>query len=217
MPSKTGHSLDVGVRRATAVVGWGIFVTNLGQTAAIGLLPLRFLLKNTLHLSPQAMAGFLALVVLPWNFKLILGLVSDNVPLFGTRRRDYLMLSSSTVAGLWVALGVVPRTVGWLLGTAILLNVAMVMASVVVGGLLVECGQKYRATGRLASVRMFATNIAGIVTGFGGGYLASRAFGWTAVAGAAVMLSLALAVFLFLPSPARPAPPVRLGAMRGVS
>ena len=206
LPLLENDAIDVRAqRRSIALVGWGIFVTSLGQTAAVGLLPLRYLLKEKLGYTPDQMAGFLALVILPWNFKLILGLLSDNVRLFGTRRRHYLLLSTMAVAGMWLVLALVPRTTHWLLSTAIVLNVAMVMASVVVGGLLVECGQKYRTTGRMASARMLSTSIAGMVTGVLGGYLASKAFGWTAVTGAVLLLSLTVVTFFFLPEARSPA------------
>ncbi len=49
------------LRRYTALVGWGLLVTTLGQIAgsgSIGYLPLRFLLKDQLHTSPIDMAAF---------------------------------------------------------------------------------------------------------------------------------------------------------------
>jgi len=33
-------------------------------------------------------------VGLPWSFKIVYGLISDNCPLFGSRRRSYLILLS---------------------------------------------------------------------------------------------------------------------------
>ena len=35
---------------------------------------------------------YLTIVHIPWSFKILYGLISDNVPLFGTRRKSYLII-----------------------------------------------------------------------------------------------------------------------------
>ncbi len=74
------------------------------------------------------------------------------MPLFGTRRRHYLLLSAAGV--LWLLLGIVPKTFHSLLGTIVALETMWVIGSTVVEGLLVEEGQKYQATGQLSSLRL---------------------------------------------------------------
>jgi hypothetical protein len=32
--------------------------------------------------------------MMPWSFKILYGLISDNFPIFGSRRRSYLLLGS---------------------------------------------------------------------------------------------------------------------------
>jgi len=41
--------------------------------------------------SPAAIAGFMALAAIPWSLKPLLALLSDFVPLKGSRRRSYLL------------------------------------------------------------------------------------------------------------------------------
>ena len=69
------------------------------------------------------------------------------------------------------------------------LNLAMVVVATVVGGLQVEVAQREHATGRLASLRSALEGVMYLVGGPVAGWLASRAFGWTAVTGAAILLS----------------------------
>jgi len=69
------------------------------------------------------------------------------------------------------------------------LNIAMVFVSTVVGGLQVEVSQRYGATGRLASLRTGLEGVMNLLAGPVGGWLAVRAFGWTALSGSLVMLS----------------------------
>jgi MFS family permease len=45
-----------------------------------------------LKLDPGVMAGYMSLVMLPWSIKILYGLISDNVTLFGTKRKSYVIL-----------------------------------------------------------------------------------------------------------------------------
>jgi MFS family permease len=38
------------------------------------------------------MAVYISIIHIPWSLKILYGLISDNVPLFGTRRKSYLIL-----------------------------------------------------------------------------------------------------------------------------
>jgi len=45
-------------RLSFGIVGWGLFVTMLGQPSWIGSLPIKFLLKDLVQLQPHLMAVF---------------------------------------------------------------------------------------------------------------------------------------------------------------
>lgn len=38
------------------------------------------------------MTLYMSIIHIPWSVKIIYGLISDNVPLFGTRRKSYIVL-----------------------------------------------------------------------------------------------------------------------------
>jgi hypothetical protein len=38
------------------------------------------------------MAGLMSMIYLPWSVKILYGLLSDNLPLFGSRRKSYCVL-----------------------------------------------------------------------------------------------------------------------------
>ena len=194
LPSQAPMSL----RRYMALVYWGMVVTNLGQMVSIGEKPLKFLLKDQLHLSATAMAAWFSLAILPWSFKPIAALLTDGLPLFGTRRRYYLLIGAALAGCLWLAMGVVPQTYKCLVSTAFAFNVMAVVTSVVVGGLLVEGGQAYGATGRLSSIRMIVNNAVLLFVGPVGGFLASRWFGWTTFIGGALFFSMIPVTLLLL-------------------
>lgn len=181
------------------LIGMGLFITTIGQPKVIGRLPFTLLFKNQLHLKPSAIAGFWAVATLAWYCKPIAGLLCDSIPLFGTRRRYYLILSSLFSGVLWIFFGLVPRTYQAFFWVMLLLNALMVIASTVVGGLLVEEGQRQSATGRLSSMRNALEGVMAFITGPLGGYLAAQAFGWTVGVGAALLFSLVPVAYFLLP------------------
>src|SRR5262249_53969277 len=103
------------LRQYYVMIGLGAFVTTLCQPGVIGRLPLRLFLKDHLDLSAQAVATFTFVTAFAWNVKPVAGILSDAVPLFGTRRRHYMMIGAAMAALGWLAMGVLPPTYRWLL------------------------------------------------------------------------------------------------------
>jgi BT1 family protein len=180
------------------MVGLGAFVTTLAQPGVIGRLPLQLLLKTQLHFTAQTLAGFMVIATFAWNVKPLAGIMSDAFPLFGTRRRHYMLLGAGMAAVCWFLMGVVPRTYLPLLLTAFGANAFMVIASTVMGGLMVEAGQKYGISGRVTSIRQALQSMVSLGNGILGGYLAATAFGWTVGIATALLLALALTTFFVL-------------------
>ena len=62
---------------------------------ALGLARLAqtFLLKDDLHLGPAEMSATMGILALPWTIKPLYGFLSDGFPIFGYRRRSYLILA----------------------------------------------------------------------------------------------------------------------------
>ncbi len=177
------------LRALIGVIGTGVFVTGFAWPGLIGRLPFSLMLKNQLHLGADRVAAFWAIATFAWYVKPLAGFVCDAYPLFGTRRRGYMLLGSVLVGLFWLAFAVVPRGYASFVALMTVLNVAMVFVSTVVGGLQVEVAQRYNATGRLASLRTGIEGVMNLLAGPVGGWLAVRAFGWTALSGALVMLS----------------------------
>src|SRR6476469_2319942 len=82
----------------SALFGAMYFVQGIGEPTE-GLIgqPVRSLL-NSQGRSAAEIATFSFLVALPWNVKPLYGLLSDFVPLFGYRRRSYLVAATAATA-----------------------------------------------------------------------------------------------------------------------
>ncbi len=48
--------------------------------------------KEYLGLDPGEMQIYISIIHIPWSFKILYGLISDNVPIFGTRRKSWLII-----------------------------------------------------------------------------------------------------------------------------
>lgn len=185
------------LRARMAVVATGLLVTSLGWPGILGRLPFALLLKNELHLPAHRVAAFWAISTFAWYVKPLVGLLCDAYPLLGTRRRGYLLTGALASTATWLAFALVPREYGALLAVMVALNLALVVVSVATGGLLVETGQRHGATGRLSGLREGIVAASSLVAGPLGGWLATRAFGWTVGLGAALAFALIPVVLLF--------------------
>jgi MFS family permease len=118
-----------------------------------------------------------ALLGLPWTIKPLFGLLSDFVPLFGSRRRNYLLLANGAAAVSLFLLAFVPIEPGslWLLFALLLpTTMAIALGDVIVDALMVEKGQPLGLTGRFQSMQWAAANAALLLTGVLGGYVAQE-------------------------------------------
>jgi MFS family permease len=150
--------------------------------AGLATQPIFFLLKDEMRLSAAETATFLALIGLAWNVKPLYGLLSDLVPLFGYRRRSYLLVTTAMAALGWLALGLLPAY-PWGLTLAILLltGLGLAFTDVLCDAVMVEEGKARGLTARFQSTQWAAIYGASLLAGIGGGYLSahvsySRAF-----------------------------------------
>src|SRR5215469_2831258 len=79
-------------------------VEGIGQIGGLLSQPLNYYLKEVHGFTPVHVTAFVTIFNLPWIIKPLYGLISDFVPLFGYRRKSYLILVNvAGIAGfLWV-------------------------------------------------------------------------------------------------------------------
>lgn len=189
------------------VMATGVFATTFVQLQSLGNLPFYHLLMKNMGLDSSTAATFMSLSILPWTFKAIAGLLVDGVPLFGSRRRSYLLLSAAIASMVWLVMAFVPNNYNRLLALVLTMNVAVVFGSAAAGGLLVEAGQRFGATGRLSSLRIFAQTSGNGLGLWLGGLLAGLALAWTSAVAMAALLCMFFTAWILLREPPLPPQP----------
>jgi len=106
---------------------------------------------------------------------------------------------------MWLLMGLAPGNFNLLLALAFGMNTAIVFGSTTSGGLLVEAGQRFGASGRLSSLRVFAQNLGAALGLPLGGLLAAHVLGWTSAAAILPLACMFFAAWFLLKEP--PLPP----------
>jgi len=165
-------------------------VEGVGQSGGLIAQPLNYFLKQTYGWSPVQVTAYLTVLNLPWIIKPVYGIVSDFLPLFGYRRKSYLVLANLMAAGAscWVAQITSP---GEIIVALLLSAYGMAISSTVCGAILVENGQKFGATDLFVNQQWLWFNIAAMACGFIGGQLVERLTPAGALHGAAAIIAAA--------------------------
>lgn len=163
-------------------------VEGIGQAGA-GILgqPIVYYLKQVMGWDPVHVSASLAVLNIPWVIKPLWGAISDFVPLFGYRRRTWLVAANllGIAAFAWVAmLGGGTMLIPALVITAL----AMAVSSTLCGALLVETGQKHDGSAAFVNQQWLWFNIAQMIAVLTAGWLievlspsgALRASAWIA-------------------------------------
>ena len=157
-------------------------------------------------LSAGQVATFFTFSIIPWLIKPAYGLLSDCVPLFGQRRRSYLLLTSALAAGAGLAMGLaVPHSYWWLAGLFTVMGLGLAFTDVLVDALMVENGKPRGLTGAFQAVQWGAIYTASVLVGELGGFLAERRSLSAAFVLAALfpLISFGMTLFVVHDPPAR--------------
>ena len=142
-------------------------VLNLARLA------ISFFLKDDLGLSPAEVSVLTGFAILPWVIKPLFGFFSDSFPIFGYRRRPYLVFSGFLGTASWLALATFVDS-AWLATIAILMSSASIAISdVIVDSQVVERAREESLAnaGSLQSLSWGATALGGLITAYFSGWL----------------------------------------------
>jgi predicted MFS family arabinose efflux permease len=126
-------------------------------------------------LKSDEIAYFFLLIGIPWFIKPVYGLISDFFPLFGWRRKGYLLLSSSTACLMAFIAGFAADHSYWVLAllyTA--MGTGLAFTDVLADAMMVESGKPRGLTGAFQSVQWASVTSASILVGLVGGHFAEQ-------------------------------------------
>ena len=151
-----------------------IFYLLLGFLQSYPRVALRQFTMQDLHASPALQQIMLSVImVLPWQFKVLYGFLSDAFPIYGQHRKPYMLLGVAIYSLSWICLGIfsaVHPTVGttcFLLftGTFGLIFTDVMSDTLVVERMKAEVGTDIGSMQTLCWCMRFIGNLVGLVIG----------------------------------------------------
>jgi len=192
------------------------FAQGIGQYSGLIFQPLTYFLKEVLHMNASQITTYLSVLIIPWAIKPIYGLISDCLPLFGLRRKAYLLLMSliSACAFLWLS-GV--TAISAIICALFITAVGTAFSDVLVDAVMVERGQETGMTRHFQGQQWLWFNIAGVVTSLAGGLLCqylppASALHMAALIAMLAPLSVMVTTWLFVKEEKTPASVAQLKA-----
>ncbi len=126
-------------------------------------------------LEADDVAAFFLLASIPWFIKPLYGLISDFLPLFGQRRKSYLLLTSALACVAGLIAGFSAHYTYWELAILYtMMGLGLAYNDVLADALMVEKGKLNGLTGAFQSVQWIAVTAASIIVGLLGGYFAEN-------------------------------------------
>ncbi|SCM21459.1 folate transporter 1, putative [Plasmodium chabaudi adami] len=86
------------------------FIAMLQGVEVLCNLPILYIFKDTYHLHPASLNILISIIKIPWAIKLLWGIISDTYPIFGYRRKYYLMFGSGLCILSLLILGLISHT-----------------------------------------------------------------------------------------------------------
>lgn len=113
----------------------------------VSKIPIRNLLKKPegeggFGLDPAEAGKFMSDSAVGWYIKALFGIITDNVPIFGYRRKSWLIITSICAGAIWIALAISgASTVELLFFSLVFVNIALAFGDVICDGLMVQYAQ----------------------------------------------------------------------------
>ncbi len=161
-------------------------------------LAVSFFLKDQLGLSPAQTASLLGIGMIPWTIKPLYGLISDGLPIFGYRRRPYLVISSLLGTIAWVCMTTIVNTAALATLMLVLSSMAIAFFDAIIDALVVQRARTESAgdAGSLQSFTWAAMSVGGIVSAYFSGFLLEH-WGIKLVFAIAALLPLLVTISAF--------------------
>ena len=108
----------------------------------ISELAVSFYLKDEIKLEPAVLTQIMSLVMVPWMVKPFLGLLTDLLPIFGYRRKYYLLICGMLVITCWLVMAAGVTKLTNIILLLFLINTGVSFSTVIGEAIVVELSQK---------------------------------------------------------------------------
>src|SRR5262245_9684053 len=170
-PLESGSAMTI--RRATSYFALVYFSQGISQVVLLMNQPLRMYLHDVAKLDATGVANFMFVAAIPWMIKPAYGLLSDFFPIFGYRRKSYLLLLNLLAAvSFLLVMGV--RSTSTLMLVLTLTGVGVAASDVVVDAMMVQTGRQTGRTKLFQSAQWIAINSAAMISGLLGAAICHR-------------------------------------------
>lgn len=128
---------------------------------------------RSLNWSIQEITAVTSIVSLPWVLKIVYGYLSDTFPLYGYRRKSYLLLCCFIAAAGWLCLSISGGQKLFIIGALLLGNLGFAATDVITDGLIVENSTR-QTSPIFQSIAWGARSLGALISGVVGGWLAKN-------------------------------------------
>jgi len=154
------------------ITSWIFFVQGI---AGMSDLAVSYFYKDTLKVDPATLSTVTSLTALPWTIKPLYGFLSDGWPIFGYRRKPYIIIAGCIGSASWFCMAVFVNDVWSGFACMFLASMALSITNVIAEGMLVEKsrGQTQEFASHLQAFVHGAQAVGGIIAAYFGGFLLS--------------------------------------------
>lgn len=127
-------------------------------------------LRGDLKLSPFQVTTFMAAYGILWSIKPLYGLITDFFPIFGRRRKPYILIFSALATLAWGIIAFYPPTYNLVLACMFVQSLGIAFVDVVCDGRVIERSTEETA-GKIQSLVWGSRMVGAMIGGFLGGAL----------------------------------------------
>ena len=154
------------------VTSWVFFVQGIG---GLSNLAVSYFYKDTLGVEPATLSMVMSMTAIPWTIKPLYGFMSDGWPIFGYRRKPYMIIAGAMASLSWFCMAVLVNDVWFGFTVMFFGSMGVAVTNVIAEGMLVEKsrGQTQEFASHLQAYVYGAQAIGGIIAAYFGGFLLS--------------------------------------------
>ena len=119
-----------------------LFYLLLGFNFSFPSVAIRYWLMDTVQVTPAQMAAIFGVISIPWCLKPFFGFITDSYPIFGYRRKPYMILAAYLACFMWMILPFCPHDEFVITFVMTLSSAGMCFADVMADSLLVTMAKK---------------------------------------------------------------------------